>query len=819
MLLAAKSPHTLAFNQTLQALFIGLSATLLYGLLRISQPPKSKAHSQSLSAALRSAQEETPLSGSGPQTIFFSYLAQGTNDILLVTDSEGRIVEANDRACQAYDYDREELLKCTLNDLRTLPSPADQLDEWEQAAQPGGSFFETLHRRKDSSLFPVEVSSRVLDIDGTAFCQSIIRDISKRKRIEENLKKSLHFTQQLLEKLPNPIWHCDAEGQHDYFNQAWLHFTGRTMEQELGYGWTEGIHPEDAKRFLLSYREAFALRQPFLMEYRLRHCSGEYRRVSAHGQPFYDLEGHFSGYLGACIDINEQTLREEQLQQLTAQVEKQARTLDTILSVTPDIVMMWDQEGRCLYSNTSASTILGLDQEQLLGRDWRKCPILPPEVGISFGEDLRSVFATATPVKREITLPLAEGEKDFEYVLTAVPGADHSVEAVVSTVRDITERNRAAQKIIQLKEELERKVAIRTEELSHANARLELWAQELQQRHREMIHLGEMTDLIQSCDSAEEAYPIIERFAALLFPGQSGKLFILDETGSLLECTASWGTQRDTAEELIFTRDRCWALRRSEIHFVSDNRAQPRCDHVREQIPYICLPLLAHGDALGLLHVVVKEEITQSEVSLENQQRLAQLFRDRLALTLSNLKLRQNLRHLSLQDPVTGLYNRRFLEEAIKLQILRAKRAHAPLAVAMMDIDHFKQINDLHGHDAGDAALRAVADLLQKSIRQGDVVCRFGGEEFVLLLPDTSLEVANRRSEALRLALEKLALQHSGKALTPLTVSLGVAAYPDHGLTSQALIKAADAALYRAKAAGRNQICVAEVVDCPQDIP
>jgi diguanylate cyclase (GGDEF)-like protein/PAS domain S-box-containing protein len=809
-------PQTQALTYLyLELSFFGLSALILYACLRFSRwpalerPPRSTHPSTSSTVRGKAiGSERTVLA------MFFNYLAKSTNDIILLMDTEGRIVEANDRAVLAYGYSREELLRHSIADLRAPENLQDQPGEWEQAAQPAGISFETVHRRKNNSVFPVEVSSRILEIDGQIFRQSIVRDTSKRKQSEEHLKKSLHFRQQLLEKIPNPIWYSGLDDHRDYLNQAWLDFTGRMLEQELGDGWLAGVHSDDREHCLKTYREALACRQPFMMEYRLHHCSGQYRWISETGQPFYDLDGIFSGYLGACLDIHEHKLHEERLQHLSAQVEKQARMLDTILSATPDLVMMWDLHGLCLYANASATNSLGLKNDHMVGRSLQGCQLVPHEAGVLFEEGLKKVIETGMPFNKEMTLALGEGEKDFEYVLTPVRGINGRVEAVVSTVRDITERNQAALRISQLNEELERKVEMRTEELIRVNARLELWAKELQQRNREMILLGEMTDLLQTCNSLEEAYPIIERFAAKLFLGQSGNLFLFDDSGSLLESAVFWGTRDGAVDEQIFTRDRCWALRRSEIHLVvSDKTAQPRCDHVRAEISYLCLPLLAHGEALGVLHVKLAEEIAHDDALLETQRRLAQTVRDRLALALSNLKLRQTLRHLSLQDSVTGLYNRRFMEEAIKLQILRAKRAHSPLSIVMMDIDHFKQINDGYGHDTGDAVLRGLADLLQRSIRQSDVACRFGGEEFILLLPDTPTEVAERRAEALRVAVEKMALQYDGKTLDQLTVSLGVATYPDNGLTLQALIKVADTALYNAKETGRNRVCLAESLD------
>jgi diguanylate cyclase (GGDEF)-like protein len=164
-----------------------------------------------------------------------------------------------------------------------------------------------------------------------------------------------------------------------------------------------------------------------------------------------------------------------------------------------------------------------------------------------------------------------------------------------------------------------------------------------------------------------------------------------------------------------------------------------------------------------------------------------------------------DLREQALTDPLTGLYNRRYLWEFLRREWIRAKRKDDTLAVIMIDIDHFKRINDIHGHESGDFVLTAVAGLLRIWIRSSDIVCRYGGEEFVLVLPGTSLENARVRAEDIRLAIKELDLAHHGVPLGGITVSLGIALFPDHVNDPDSLMQAADAALYAAKNAGRDR--------------
>jgi diguanylate cyclase (GGDEF)-like protein len=177
-------------------------------------------------------------------------------------------------------------------------------------------------------------------------------------------------------------------------------------------------------------------------------------------------------------------------------------------------------------------------------------------------------------------------------------------------------------------------------------------------------------------------------------------------------------------------------------------------------------------------------------------------------MALSNLKLREALRQQSIRDSLTGLFNRRYMEETLEREIRRAEREKKPVGIIMFDIDHFKNFNDLSGHDGGDAMLRELGAYLSKSMRGGDIVCRYGGEEFVAVLPGASLEETRKRAEDLRQGVKEMPVYHLGKPLGRCTISLGVSAFPDHGLNSEIILKGADSALYRAKNEGRDKVVV-----------
>jgi diguanylate cyclase (GGDEF)-like protein len=221
------------------------------------------------------------------------------------------------------------------------------------------------------------------------------------------------------------------------------------------------------------------------------------------------------------------------------------------------------------------------------------------------------------------------------------------------------------------------------------------------------------------------------------------------------------------------------------------------------------MPVQGQGQVLALLHLALAVAGRGTPTATQSERRLRALT-DRLGPALANLKLRDTLRVLALNDPLTGLYNRRYLEDALNRELHRAERSKKPFSIIMIDIDHFKRFNDTFGHDAGDFVLNAIARALVKNVRPTDVVCRYGGEELAVVLAETDLQHGLERAEKLRVTIRETNLTHLGQTLPGPSASFGVATYPQHGTSAAEVLKAADQALYRAKQSGRDRVCGAE---------
>ena len=349
-----------------------------------------------------------------------------------------------------------------------------------------------------------------------------------------------------------------------------------------------------------------------------------------------------------------------------------------------------------------------------------------------------------------------------------------------------------------------------TEEvLQQSHQELEDSLADLRRLTTETAVVTTMADFLQTCQSPKEAYAIIGRNIPRLLPGVSGSIGIISNSRNLVEIVYSWGD--DTTFSGDFHPDDCWGLRRGRLHNVADTEGcEPLCGHLLT-VPqgYLCLPMVAHGETLGVLSITS----TRSGGLTDEEQKAARTIAEQASLALANLRLQEALRVQSIRDPLTGLFNRRYLEASLERELIRARRQDQSVAVVMIDIDHFKQFNDTHGHEGGDALLSNFGKLLSQTVRGEDIPCRYGGEEFCLILPGANENVAVQRAETIREALKKMTVRYRQKPLGPVTLSAGVAVFPEHSEFGDAILQAADMALYRAKKLGRDQVIVAGTED------
>lgn len=344
-----------------------------------------------------------------------------------------------------------------------------------------------------------------------------------------------------------------------------------------------------------------------------------------------------------------------------------------------------------------------------------------------------------------------------------------------------------------------------TTKLIEANKALEGTLMELNQRQQEMQLLRKLSSKLQTCISLKEAYEIVEQEMVELLPHASGQFYSMHNSRNYLEVMAKWG-EHAQASTTILKPDDCFALRSG----IASEPGKTPCKHYQgnaEHLTCCCIPLFAQSDILGLLSL--EWNTTNNEISDDqnNQNMLSSMIAEQIAIGISNIKLRETLRHQSVRDLLTGLYNRRYVEECLERELHRCERNNTSLAVIMLDIDHFKHFNDTYGHGAGDKVIIEISNALGSMVRLGsDIASRYGGEEFLIVLPDISLEDARARAEKLRQLIENTKVLYHNTPLPKVTLSLGLALFPQHATKASDLIEAADVALYKAKNSGRNKV-------------
>ncbi|MEE7548601.1 diguanylate cyclase, partial [Xanthomonas sp. Kuri4-1] len=337
-----------------------------------------------------------------------------------------------------------------------------------------------------------------------------------------------------------------------------------------------------------------------------------------------------------------------------------------------------------------------------------------------------------------------------------------------------------------------------------ANRELLRSVEQLERSTADLHVLSRYTGILQSCTSAEEALDVTSRTLQRLLPEVAGRVYLLRASQDRAESISRWGSAPVESAAYLLPEE-CWALRRGQPHVVDDLARDAPCTHIGTPegdtvVTTACIPMSAQGTQLGFLFLAAPGPGPMPRLEI------AEAAAEQLSLALSNLRLRESLRLQSIRDPLTGLYNRRYLEESLSRELARCARRGLPLSVLMLDVDHFKQFNDAHGHAGGDVLLAAVGQLLGARPRGEDIACRYGGEEFTLILPETTSDDALRLAEELRGRIAALVASDGVRPLPRVTASIGISTFPADGELGTGLIQKADAALYQAKHRGRNRV-------------
>jgi diguanylate cyclase (GGDEF)-like protein/PAS domain S-box-containing protein len=567
-----------------------------------------------------------------------------------------------------------------------------------------------------------------------------------------------------------------------FANPATMLISGYEPEELLGLddrALLELIHPED-HHLLADCRVQMATGHPVSPSFTLRifHKDGSLRW----------LEGS-----AASITFHERPALLLSLSDVSAQVQAQhalresQALLQTIVDHAPAVILAKDLQQRYTLVNRHMERMIKRCRSELLGLT--AADLYPPEMAAAVRANDQKILDHGTIVEMDDTAEL-DGRPSLQHVLKfPLYDGQGAIVGIGMIATDMTARKEAETR------------------LEQANAELVAALDHVRQHAYNLALLRQIGDMLQGCESFEAAYTVIAQHAGRLFAETSGALFVRWKKVPEYEARAVWGDAPSMATRIDPQVCRVLASGRS---FRGSQLLDCCCSPstIQEAGWVICVPLLLQNEILGVLHLRSIRHLNDD--LFESLIRLVEMFVRQLMLVFTNLSLRELLQQQALQDGLTGLYNRRYLDETLPREIQRAHRAEKPLGLIMLDIDHFKRFNDNYGHDAGDVLLREVGSYLQQHTRGADIACRFGGEEFVLVLPDISRDSLVERAEQVRRDISNLTIRHAEHTFVLVTVSLGLSLFPDHAHDPIGLLKAADQALYAAKHRGRNRVVLFE---------
>jgi diguanylate cyclase (GGDEF)-like protein/PAS domain S-box-containing protein len=607
-------------------------------------------------------------------------------------------------------------------------------------------------------------------------------DITKQHEMAATLESLRLQNELILNSAGEGLFGLDHLGLVTFVNPAALALTGFEADEVLGRNFHGLVHHKKADGTPYPEEEC-----PInaTLRHGIRHRAADDVFWTKAGDPIpveyvttaIEQAGQIMGAVGVFRDITLRKRRE-------AEIKRAYQYLNNIFDNSAESIGIVDAQGLVIKWNKASEEIFGYTSEELTGQAANVLYADKDELANMVISLRREGYVR----QYEITMRRKDGSTfPCSLSIRVLRDDDHNNIGSVTVARDLTEQKD------------------REEKLHTTNARLQTLVDETDLRNRQMSLLQEMSDVFQACQTSGETYSAISHFVPQFFPDYAGALYILNNSANLYEMTATWG--ETAALELVFGNDECWCLRRTRIFLVADSRNTMNCRHVAGSLPgsYLCVPMMAQGEVMGIFHLCKASAASPEQIHAIGQ--FATAVAERMALALANLKLRETLRNQAIRDGLTGLYNRRYLEETLERELSRNKRQGTHLGVIMLDLDHFKEYNDTYGHHAGDELLCALGQLIQDQIRHEDIACRYGGEEFLLIIPGAPREIVLERAHELNLSVRGLHKQ--SPSLRAITVSAGVALFPAHGASGRELIKAADAALYQAKEAGRDRVVVA----------
>jgi diguanylate cyclase (GGDEF)-like protein/PAS domain S-box-containing protein len=614
----------------------------------------------------------------------------------------------------------------------------------------------------------------------------IIEDLTELKKIEEEKTVIQDKFQLVFENIYDVIILFDAKGTIQEISPSFLKLTGFETTDLIGHSYKEinVLTPESKKAFLSNMQKALKGQRIRMAEYDFIEKSGEIRNCEVNSSPIIK-DDEIVGVICNSRNITKRKQAEEALRESEGKYRA--------LAENPLVGFLIIQDGKYVFVNDrilkmhgyKADEIINQSHLSMLHPDYREESV---KLAIQVGKGEKP--AAIMEQKR-----VKKNGDSFWAATVITPMKYNDSDAIAETIVDITEGKEAQEAVKQARDNLEEAL------------------NQLERRNQQNKIIIEMRDMIEVTETIKELPPVIISNMKRLFPGSAGALFYRDPGEQDMEKIATWNELPDDVNKSNITCIDCPAYQKGHPYIVDDTATSDICPSMKHTTAklYACISIIERGEVIGLLHIRDGKSMsaeTRKRLLVELKETSALLYAY-LSLSISNLRLTESLKNQAIKDPLTGLFNRRFLMESFTRELTRASRKKTNISIVMIDIDHFKKFNDEWGHAAGDELLVRLGQFFMENIRGSDIACRYGGEEFVILMPEINASAAFNRIDKMREEVKKLKVYYDNHLLPLIALSMGISEYPTNGDGVDELLRLADEALYKAKQGGRDRVIVA----------
>jgi diguanylate cyclase (GGDEF)-like protein/PAS domain S-box-containing protein len=739
-----------------------------------------------------------------------------------ITNSSGKILDVSDSYCALTGYTRPELLKLTISDIDINLKPEDVKTRIQKVMKEGSKHFSSNQKCRGGACIDLQVLANYTEAFGGLIFFTSNPPQDEKERVPQTVKFSEQknvIKAKMLDYSNDAIFIHDFNGNFTFINKTACVKLGCSKEELMDMNLADFTAPQNSEDMEQNIRKLIENGSVcYQSDY---HCkNGNSIRVEVKSQVMDS--GNKKLILTVAQDLTEiEKLRKE----LAATVEKIGRPPDgtgakpaAIEGSTEDIT----EQKRLQMELSRQKEILGIVAQNsgigfsIISRE-HKIIWANSVINQTFGK-VEDQFCYAAykhsqqvcqNCELEHMLQSGQDQITCQQTLTDKDGKTIDCKIIYSATKN---ENAEISDVFQV---LMPDHNAKTAEGSNTeiNDKLVKWLSILDESRNEIALTSKMGSFLQSCINMQEADRVITQFLPLLLPSVDGALYLLNNSTDMYELTSGWGKTVESDE--TFAADACWAVRHRKAHHFKSGDVEELCAHCTKGMKrdYLDIPLISQGKILGLLHLEEKDEAEKNNddnMLTGLGKNLAMIVAGQLAFALSNIRLQEAVREQAIRDTLTGLYNRRYMEQALDKEIRQAARNNASVGVITLDLDSFGKFNDRHGYKSGNLIMRNLGDFLKSNSHPDDIICRGNGDEFAIICPRISPDTLKHRAEGILEGLTYFNKRHQDLYQEPLTLSLGTAIFPDDGHTSEQIIKLADIALNQAVQEGGNKVVLAE---------